>query len=156
MSWRAAGRGLFEIDGVPEAVLRHFSQRRIEIEERAVELAGVAAGGLSRERMQGIALATRRAKTYNVGGSGWREQARARTAEHGFGQAEQAALQERLATGIDRPDLTKLAAGLSGPEGLTATQNTFARQHALAEIAGAFSQGASVNELELGDQRLSG
>jgi conjugative relaxase-like TrwC/TraI family protein len=32
--WRPAGRGLFEIDGVPEPVLRHFSQRREEIAER--------------------------------------------------------------------------------------------------------------------------
>ena len=31
------GRGLFEIDGVPEDVLRHFSQRP-EIEEHAAEL----------------------------------------------------------------------------------------------------------------------
>ena len=43
VSWRPAGRGLFEIDGVPDPVLRHFSQRRAEIEERAAELAGVPA-----------------------------------------------------------------------------------------------------------------
>ena len=37
VSWRRVGRGLFEIEGVPDGVLRHFSQRRAEIEERAVE-----------------------------------------------------------------------------------------------------------------------
>lgn len=148
VSWRAAGRGLFEIDGIPEVVLRHFSQRRVEIEERAMELAGVAAGGLSRERMQGIALATRRAKGYGVDGSGWREQAGARAAEHGFGHAELRALQERRAAGVGQPDLPTLTARLSGPEGLTETHNTFARRHALAEIAGAFPQGASAAELE--------
>ena len=63
VSWRPSGRGLFEIDGVPEGVLEHFSQRRAEIEQRAAELVGGEAdGGLSRERMQGIALATRRPK----------------------------------------------------------------------------------------------
>jgi TrwC relaxase len=39
VTWRPAGRGLFEIDGVPEPVLRHFSQRREEIEERAAHSA---------------------------------------------------------------------------------------------------------------------
>jgi len=149
VSWRAAGRGLFEIDGIPEAVLRHFSQRRVEIEERATELAGVAAGGLSRERMQGIALATRRAKTYGVDGSNWREQARARAAEHGFGQVELTALQECPAARVKRPDLAQLAARLSGPQGLTARHNTFTRRHAIAQIAGAFAQGATAAELQV-------
>lgn len=59
-SWQRVGRGLFEIGGVPDDVLRHFSQRRAEIEERAAELVGAdVARSLSRERMQGIALATR-------------------------------------------------------------------------------------------------
>ena len=93
--WRAAGRGLFEIDGVPDRVLRHFSQRRVEIEQRAAELVGAGVGDLSRERMQGIALATRRAKDYGVDGASWRDQARARAAEHGFGQAELDALTSR-------------------------------------------------------------
>jgi conjugative relaxase-like TrwC/TraI family protein len=44
--WRRSGRGLFEIAGVPEEVLRHFSQRRSEIEERAVELVGAGASEL--------------------------------------------------------------------------------------------------------------
>jgi hypothetical protein len=35
--WRQSGRGLFEIEGVPNAVLREFSRRRVEIEERALE-----------------------------------------------------------------------------------------------------------------------
>jgi conjugative relaxase-like TrwC/TraI family protein len=36
--WRSTGRGLFEIEGVPDAVLREFSRRRVEIEEHAREL----------------------------------------------------------------------------------------------------------------------
>jgi conjugative relaxase-like TrwC/TraI family protein len=100
--WRAAGRGLFEIDGVPQNVLRHFSQRRVEIEQRALELAGAAAGELSRDRMQGIALATRKAKQYGVDGGTWRDEARARAGEHGFGHGELARLQERGTTGDGR------------------------------------------------------
>ncbi len=152
VSWRPVARGLFEIEGVPEAVLEHFSTRRAEIEQRALELTGVA-DGLSRERMEGIALATRRAKQYGVEGSTWREQARARAAEHGFGQAELAALQARPAADVEPVDLARLAVRLSGPEGLTANHNTFARRHALAEIASAYPEGASLGRL---DQTTSG
>lgn len=35
VSWRMSGRGLFEIKGVPAAVLREFSRRRVEIEDHA-------------------------------------------------------------------------------------------------------------------------
>lgn len=82
--WRTVGRGLFEIEGVPSAVLREFSRRRVEIEERARELTGVAASQLSRDRLQGIALATRKAKEYGVDGARWQQEARARAAEHGL------------------------------------------------------------------------
>jgi conjugative relaxase-like TrwC/TraI family protein len=149
LSWRAVGRGLFELDGVPDSVLRHFSQRRVEIEERAIELVGVgAAGELSRERMEGIALATRKAKTYGVDGGTWREQAQARAAEHGLGEAELASLRRRAPTDAGPPDLVALAERLSGPDGLTGRHNTFARRHALAEIAAAFPQGATISQLE--------
>lgn len=146
--WRVAGRGLFEIDGIPESVLRHFSQRRLEIEERARELVGAGASGLSREQLQGIALATRRAKEYDVDGSTWREQAQARAAEHGFGQAELAALRGRAPDPVREPELGPLIDRLSGPQGLTEMHNTFARRHALAEIAGAFGQGITASGLE--------
>lgn len=146
MTWRQVGRGLFEIEGIPEGVLRHFSQRRIEIEERALELVGAAE--LSRERMQGIALATRRAKLYGMNGSTWREQAQPRAAEHGFGRAELEALRTRDAAVRERPDLERAFSRLSGPDGLTQMHNTFERRHALAEIAGAFHQGATATELE--------
>jgi hypothetical protein len=58
-------------------VLREFSRRRVEIEERARELTGVAAAKLSRDRLQGIALATRKAKAYDVDGARWQQEARA-------------------------------------------------------------------------------
>jgi conjugative relaxase-like TrwC/TraI family protein len=148
VSWRQVGRGLFEIEGIPEGVLRHFSQRRVEIEQRAIELVGASAGELSRERMQGIALATRRAKQYGVNGSTWREQARARAAEHGFDRGDLEALRGRGAAARERPDLEQLFGRLSGPEGLTQLHNSFERRHALAEIAGAFRQGSTPTELE--------
>ena len=149
--WRAAGRGLFEIDGVPQTVLREFSRRRVEIEERARELTGVAASSLSRERLQGIALATRKAKEYVVDGARWQQEARARAAEHGLGNLELVQLQspEAAAAGPTEADVAKRTAErLSGPEGLTAQHNTFARRHALAEVAGELTQGARAEQVE--------
>jgi conjugative relaxase-like TrwC/TraI family protein len=149
LSWREVGRGLFELEEVSEPVLRHFSRRRMEIEERAEELVGVAAAGeISRQRMQGIALATRKAKSYGVDGGSWRDEARARAAEHGLGERELASLRTRRARDDDDPDLVALFARLSGPNGLTEQHNAFARRHALAEIAGASQQGATIGELE--------
>lgn len=151
VSWHEVGRGLFEIEGVPDAVLREFSRRRVEIEERAMELTGVAAGKLLRERLQGIALQTRKAKEYGVDGARWQQEAQARAAEHGLGEREL----ERLVTsrpravGRSEAEVVRSASSrLSGPDGLTQNHNTFARRHALAEIAGEFTQGAGVAQLE--------
>jgi conjugative relaxase-like TrwC/TraI family protein len=155
VQWRGAGRGLFEIDGVPDEVLRHFSQRRAEIEQRAVELVGAeAAGSLTREQMQGIALATRRPKTGDrVDGHEWRQNARARSSEHGFGPNELWALVERPDREHARPSLAAVVTRLSGAGGLTGSHNTFARRHALAEIAGEFVDGVSAAGLERATDR---
>jgi conjugative relaxase-like TrwC/TraI family protein len=147
VKWRTAGRGLFEIDGIPEPVLRHFSQRRVEIEEQALALVG-ADGELSRERMQGIALATRRAKQYVFDGGSWREQARARASEHGFGARELLAVTKRRPQPRQDPDASAVSGRLSGPSGLTERHNTFARRHALAELGGTFEQGVAIEQLE--------
>jgi hypothetical protein len=149
--WHETSRGLFEIDGIPAGVLREFSRRRAEIEERAEQVTGVTASELSRERRQGIALATRKAKEYGVDGIRWQEEARARAAEHGLGPAELSELvngqarQASRATAVDAAD--GIAERLSGAEGLTGQHNTFTTRHALAEIAGAFEQGASTGEI---------
>jgi len=53
------------------------------------------------------------------------------------------------ASSVSEAELVRAAdEGLSGPRGLTENHNTFARRHALAEIAGEFAQGASVTQLE--------
>jgi conjugative relaxase-like TrwC/TraI family protein len=148
ISWKQVGRGLFEIDGVPAGVLRHFSQRRTEIEERVAELVGTA-GSLSREAMQTITLATRRPKQTADEGSDWREDARARASEHGFGPDELADLLRSPAVSASRPSRRAIVERLSGPEGLTGSHNTFARRHALAELAGEFADGITLKGLEL-------
>jgi conjugative relaxase-like TrwC/TraI family protein len=149
--WRAVGRGLFEIEGVPAGVLREFSRRRVEIEARARELTGVAASMLSRDRLQGIALATRKAKEYGVDAARWQQGARARAAEHGLGsrQLEQLTSLEPRGGGEAEAEVMRLAtARLSGPDGLTVQHNTFARRHVVAELAGEFNQGATLTAIK--------
>jgi len=149
--WREVSRGLFEIEGVPDAVVREFSRRRIEIEQRAFELTGVPASKLSRERLQGIALATREAKEYGVDGARWQQEARARAAEHCLGgrEIERLRASQSRAAGASEAEIVRAAATrLSGPEGLTEQHNTFARRHALAEVAGEFKQGATASQVE--------
>ncbi len=151
VAWRPVGRGLFEIVGVPAVVLREFSRRRVEIEERALELTGAPASGLSRERLEGIALATRRAKEYAVDGARWQEEARARAAEHGLGEQELVRLRAAIPAVAVRSEadvVRGLVDRLSGPNGLTAKHNTFARWHVVAEAAGEVGQGSSIVKLE--------
>ena len=151
VQWRSSGRGLFEIEGLPDGVLREFSRRRAEIEQRARELTGVGASGLSRERLQGIALATRRTKDYAVDGARWQEEARARAAEHGFGRRDLEQLASARASRVARSEAQIVRAvveRLSGAGGLTANHNTFARRQVLAEIAGEFPRGACGRQLE--------
>jgi ATP-dependent exoDNAse (exonuclease V) alpha subunit len=147
VSWSRVSRGLFEIDGMPAGVLRHFSQRRVEIEQRAAELVG-AGRSLSRDSMQAIALAARRPKTAALDGELWRDDARARAAEHGLGPMELRALLTRPRAVSPRPDRRAVIARLSGAEGLTGSHNTFVRRHALAELAGEFADGVRVRDLE--------
>jgi conjugative relaxase-like TrwC/TraI family protein len=157
--WLQTGRGLFEIEGVPAAVLREFSRRRVEIEERARELTGVAASLLSRERLQGIALATRKAKEYGVDGARWRQEAKARAAEHGLGERELRRLlasDARDAVASEADVVRSAARRLSGSDGLTANHNTFARRQTLAELAGEFAQGAALPQLEHATSRYLG
>jgi AAA domain len=54
----------------------------------------------------------------------------------------------RVADAREADVIRSAAARLSGPEGLTQQHNAFARWHALAEIAGEFTQGARVARLE--------
>lgn len=95
VSWRAATRGLFEIDGVPAGVLRKFSRRRVEIEERAEQLTGITASEVSRERRHGIALATHQAKEYRVDGIRWQEAA--------LGRRPRPPLRVHARVGLHRP-----------------------------------------------------
>ena len=101
--WGPVRNGMAEIEQLAPAVLREFSTRRRQIEERERELvaAGVEVGDGGREA---IAHDTRGRKRYGVDTAPWRDVVRARAAEHGLGARELAALVLGPARAPEIPD----------------------------------------------------
>ena len=139
--WGPVRNGMAEIEQIAPSVLREFSTRRRQIEERERELVamGVEVGDGGREA---IAHDTRGRKRYGLDTAPWRDVVRARAAEHGLGVRELAALVLGPARTPEILDPRRVAAGLAGPGGLTERQNTFARREAVMAWASAHGQGA--------------
>ncbi len=117
------------------------SEGQLESYERQVA-AGAEDYYAGRGEMPGVWMG---AGSAALDGEGWREDARARPAEHGFGPGELRALQERPRSVTSRPSLRAVVARLSGPEGLTGSHDTFVRRHALAELAGEFAADTAIS-----------
>ena len=145
--WGPLRNGMAEIEQIAPAVLREFSTRRRQIEERERELAaaGVEVGDGGREA---IAHDTRGRKRYGVDTAPWRDVVRARAAEHGLGARELDTLLRGLARAPEAPDTTRVNADLASASGLTAEQNTFARREAVVAWAAAHDQGAPAGVVE--------
>ena len=145
--WGPVRNGMAEIEQIAPAVLREFSTRRRQIEERERELAaaGIEVGDRGREA---IAHDTRARKLYGVKTAPWRDVVRARAAEHGLGERELAALGREPATTREAPDPGWVSAQLAGAAGLTEKQNTFARRDAVMAWAAAHGQGAPAVAVE--------
>ena len=101
--WGPVRNGMAEIEQLAPEVLREFSTRRRQIEERERELvaAGVEVGDGGREA---IAHDTRGRKRYGIDTAPWRDVVRARAAEHGLGARELAALVLGPARAPEIPD----------------------------------------------------
>jgi hypothetical protein len=145
--WGPVRNGMAEIEQLAPRVLREFSTRRRQIEERERELvaAGVQVGDSGREA---IAHDTRARKRYGVETAPWRDVVRARAAEHGLGAHELAALVLGPARAPEVPDPRRVSVELAGPGGLTEKQNTFAKREAVMAWAAAHGQGAPAPAVE--------
>ena len=145
--WRPVCNGMAEIEQLAPEVLREFSTRRRQIEERERELvaAGVQVGDGGREA---IAHDTRGRKRYGVDTAPWRDVVRARAAEHGLGARELAALVLGPARAPEAPDPQLVGVELAGAAGLTERQNTFAKREAVMAWAAAHGQGAPAPMVE--------
>ncbi|MGI8478493.1 MAG: MobF family relaxase, partial [Gaiellaceae bacterium] len=137
VEWREPENGMAEIAGVPEGVLRAFSQRRAQVLDYlerqgssgfyAAKVAAIA----TRDRKEPVDLPRMRLV--------WE----ARAAEHGLGWRERKRLLGRtLERGIDEGRAAEVAASLLGPEGLTEKRSTFSGADAVMAWAQAQTQGA--------------
>ena len=147
VQWGPVRNGMAEIDQIALGVLREFSTRRRQIEERERELVavGVDVGDSGREA---IAHDTRGRKRYGVDTAPWRDVVRARASEHGLGAPELAALVLGPARAPEIPDLRRVSCELAGAGGLTERQNTFAKREAVMAWAAAHGQGAPADAVE--------
>ena len=111
--WGPVRNGMAEIEQIAPEVLREFSTRRRQIEERERELvaAGVEVGDGGREA---IAHDTRGRKRYGIDTAPWQDVVRARAAEHGLGARELDALVRGPARAPEAPDPRRVSAELAG------------------------------------------
>lgn len=138
LTWREPVQGLAELEAVSQAVLDEFSRRRQDLRKAALEQ-GLKLDELTIKQREVLALATRDRKQ-TVNERLWRDDVRARAAEHGL---DLHAMDEMFA---DRPDVAVPGAvaqdvvddaldGLAGPAGVTQMANAFERPDAIIGVA---------------------
>ncbi len=140
VAWGAVRNGQADIAGVPRAVLREFSRRRVEIEAHMA-----ARGEGSSKAAQVATLATRRAKDYGVDPASLRQAWVARAEALGV-------VRDMVRTwlGGDAPQLAESAvelalAQLGSPEGLTARAASFDRRDVARGLCEALPPGAPLS-----------
>jgi len=153
VEWGPVRRGQADLAGIPTGVLRAFSRRRAEIEERMAER-----GERSSRAAQVAALDTRRAKDYSVAAETLREEWRERARTLGLNPEQLRDLLGRArARELDPVAVTAVGEELTGPEGLTGRRSTFTRRDVVQAWCERLPQGADVDVVEgLADQLLAG
>jgi conjugative relaxase-like TrwC/TraI family protein len=154
LEWREVHNGIAEMEGIPQATLRAFSQRRIEIEAYLAQT-----GATSARAAQFATKATRRAKDQEANPEGLLPEWRHRAEELGLDAEALAAVLRRGASlqtpRPGSPEAEELFAQLASPEGLTAKVAAFTRREVLMGICAALPQGGEIADiLELADAFL--
>ena len=142
-------KGIAELDVVPPEIREEFSRRRAEMLAAAADPdSGLSMG--SKQQAAATAIATRDRKRYGIETGSWREEVRARAAEHGLDRAAIDAIvragRQRVHEGLERERLDEPALGdyLAGASGLTERSNTFSEREVLRELASVHQQGVRV------------
>src|SRR3954466_3647116 len=144
LQWGTVSKGAADLDGVPRALIEHFSQRRAEIVKHMR-----SRGEWTLRARQVASLATRRRKDYGVPADRLREEWQARAAEHGFGRDEVANLLNRTERfPADRLALARRAADLGGPAGVTRDASTFDRRDVVQAWAERHREGQRATDIE--------
>ncbi|HUP70330.1 MAG TPA: MobF family relaxase [Acidimicrobiales bacterium] len=145
--------GWADVEGVPRAVVEHFSKRSEEI---AAELARV--GSDSPTARQIAAVASRRAKAADREADGLHERWRAEAAEVGFDAAAvSACLGRTTGAEVDEVRIEALFDRLGGADGLTEEAATFSRADVVCALATALGGAVAGPRLvSLADRFLAG
>jgi hypothetical protein len=137
-----------EIRDVPREVIREFSRRRIQVEERLEDGGGFYAAQLAAHETRG--------RKEQVDLVQLRETWRARAAEHGLGEHVLAALLGRARHRDPSADeLLALARRMLGPQGLTEKRTAFSDPEAVMAWAEAHDAGASSDRIRRLATRLT-
>lgn len=151
VEWGIVKKGIADVRGVPQAVIRAFSRRRAEVEAKVAEWGrdGLAA-------RQAAAQMTRARKDYEVTPDTLVPEWRRRAAEFGLGEDALLRLPCSEALELDVGIRRYTVERLVGPDGLTAQRSTFDRRDVMRAVAESRRGGASLDELEsLCDQVLA-
>jgi len=138
VGWGPVARGVAELDGVPAALRKVFSQRRSQIE---AEIAHRGQDGPA--ATQRACLATRPGKT-RFGASAQRKRWADRAREHGYEPADLRHILNQVRQPAT-PDIETVAAEVLGPNGVTRQKSSFDRGELLRAVCTAMPVGASVS-----------
>ncbi len=143
VDWRPITSGIADITGIPDTVLRGFSQRRQQIEAHLAEH-----GQHGARAAQAATYATRPARDLDVGPEGLMPEWRQRARRLGLNDRVLAATLTRAAPasvpspGTERAEA--LFAQLASPDGLTAHDASFGRREVLRALCDALPRGADI------------
>lgn len=156
LRWDLADNGTAEIKGIPAPLLRGFSQRRVEVEQRMADLGTSTARGA-----QIAALDTRRAKDYGVTGQTLMDTWLERAAAAGFGTPEFDRLLEagrsargRIEDPVEQEQVRLACDRLLDCRGLTERASTFDQRDVLRGLAARLESGAAVDTVEQASEKL--
>ncbi len=142
VEWRRPEKGMAEIAGVPDEVLKEFSKRRAQVRDH-----------LEREGTSGfyaakVAAIQTRDRKEPIDLPRLRDEWQARAAEHGLGRRQLKRLLGRaVERELDEREIAAIATRLAGPEGLTEKRSTFSGPDAVMAWAEAHPQGAPVGHV---------
>jgi conjugative relaxase-like TrwC/TraI family protein len=137
VEWREPQKGMAEMAGIPDEVLREFSKRRLQVldhlerEGTSGFYAAKVAAVVTRDRKEPLDLPRLREEWW------------ARAAEHGLGRRQLKRLLGRtVARQLSDHEIAEVASHLVGPDGLTERCSTFAGTEAVMAWAERHTQGA--------------
>jgi hypothetical protein len=139
VEWRQPEQGMAEIAGVPDTVLRAFSQRRAQV------LDYLARRGTSGFYAAKVAAIETRDRKEPIDLPRLRQEWQARAAEHGLGRRQ---LKRLLGRTVEQVvDLREVCARLAGPEGLTEKRSSFTGADAVMAWAQVHVHGAPAGQV---------